>query len=377
MLRRVLTFTFLKLFVRDGQALFFSLFFPILFMVIFGFVSDREPDPVRVGIAQPSPDTDPAPGTPDGDTGDARALADMDEFIASLQNNPAFRVSIADEQTLRQRLIDGELSLVLILPEHSDGDTPTDLQVLADTSQVRQQGLVLAALEQGLVQVERDLRNVSPMFNLQVRDVQARSQRYIDFLVPGLLAMSLLTLSLAGSAFNIVEYRRKGILKRLFVTPLQPRDFILGMVASRGLICIVELALLLAIAWFYLQVGIQGNPLTLLLIIILGAAVFLSLGFSVASLAKSQQAVGALGNLVIFPQIFLSGIFYPVSSLPGFLQSLAGVLPLTFVTNAMRGVMTDGATLMELFPDFVGMIAWLVIGLLLAVRLFVWKDIAS
>ncbi len=375
MLRRVLTVTFLKLFVRDGQALFFSLFFPILFMVIFGFVSDREPDPVRIGIAQPAPATVASP--PDGDTGAAVTLVDMDAFITGLQNNPAFRVSIDDEQTLRQRLMDGDLSVVLILPRHADDGTPADLTVLADMSQVRQQDLVLAALEQGLVQVERDLRNLSPMFNLQVRGVESRSQRYIDFLVPGLLAMSLLTLSLAGSAFNIVEYRRKGILKRLFVTPLQPRDFILGMVASRGLICIAELALLLAIAWFYLQVGIQGNPLTLLLVIILGAAVFLSLGFSVASLAKSQQAVGALGNLVIFPQIFLSGIFYPVSSLPGFLQSLAGVLPLTFVTNAMRGVMTDGATLMELAPDLLGITAWLVIGLLLAVRLFVWKDIAS
>jgi ABC-2 type transport system permease protein len=362
MLRRVLTVTFLKLFLRDRQALFFSLFFPILFMVIFGFVSDREPDPVGIGIVASSA---------------AGAAADVDTFVSSLQNNPAFRIRIDDETRLRRQLIDGDLSLVLIMPEQFGDGTPADLVVLADMSQLRQQGLVLAALEQGLAQAERELRNVAPLFNLQVQDVEARSQRYIEFLVPGLLAMSLLTLSLAGSAFNIVEYRRKGILKRLFVTPLQPKDFILGLVVSRGLICIAELALLIGIAWLYLQVTIQGNPLTLLVIVILGAAVFLSLGFSVASVAKSQQSVGAIGNLVIFPQIFLSGIFYPVESLPGFLQSVAGILPLTFVANAMRAVMTEGAALAAIVPDLIGMAVWLVVGLLLAVRLFVWKDIAA
>jgi ABC-2 type transport system permease protein len=362
MLRRVLTVTFLKLFLRDRQALFFSLFFPILFMVIFGFVSDREPDPVGIGIVASSA---------------AGAAADVDTFVSSLQNNPAFRIRIDDETRLRRQLIDGDLSLVLIMPEQFGDGTPADLVVLADMSQLRQQGLVLAALEQGLAQAERELRNVAPLFNLQVQDVEARSQRYIEFLVPGLLAMSLLTLSLAGSAFNIVEYRRKGILKRLFVTPLQPKDFILGLVVSRGLICIAELALLIGIAWLYLQVTIQGNPLTLLVIVILGAAVFLSLGFSVASVAKSQQSVGAIGNLVIFPQIFLSGIFYPVESLPGFLQSVAGILPLTFVANAMRAVMTEGAALAAIVPDLIGMAIWLVVGLLLAVRLFVWKDIAA
>ncbi len=362
MLRWTLTWTFMKLFLRDGQAIFFSLFFPILFMVIFGFLSGAEPDPVDIGIAVDEAGRDDAPAA---------------AFIRSLQDNPAFVVVVADEQALRQQLITGDLALVLVMPERFGEAETATVRVLMDTSQVYQQALVLPVLEQGLMQVERDLRGAGPMFSLQVEDVEARVQRYIDFLVPGLLAMSLLTLSLAGSAFNIVEYRRKGILKRLFVTPLQPRDFIIGLVTSRGLICIAELALLLLIAWLFFAVMILGSLFTLLLITILGAAVFLSLGFAVGSLAKSQQAVGALGNLVIFPQIFLSGIFYPIDSLPALLQPLASVLPLSFVANAMRAVMVDGAGLLTLIPEFVGLLVWLVIGLVLAVRLFVWRDIAA
>lgn len=359
MLQLILTRTFLKLFLRDRQALFFSLFFPILFMVIFGFVSDAEPDPVAIGIVNASPDSN------------------ADAFVASLEENPAFAVTTGEEQPLRQQLIEGELALVLMIPEQFGDGAAADLQVLVDAAQVRQQSLVLPVLEQGLVRVERELRDQPPMFNIQVEDVEARSQRYIDFLVPGLLAMSLLTLSLAGSAFNIVEYRRKGILKRLFVTPLQPRDFIIGLVISRGLICIAELALLLAIAWLYLDVLITGNPLTLLPVTIIGAAVFLSLGFCVGSLAKSQQTVGALGNLVIFPQIFLSGIFYPIDSLPAFLQPVANLLPLSFVADAMRAIMIDGAGLLQLGPELLGLAVWLLVMLSLAVRLFVWKDIAA
>ena len=87
--------------------------------------------------------------------------------------------------------------------------------------------------------------------------------------------------------------------------------------------------------------------------------------------------MGALGNLVIFPQIFLSGIFYPIDSLPALLQPLASLLPLSFVANAMRAVMVDGAGLLALIPDFIGLAVWLLISLGLAIRLFSWKDIAT
>ena len=91
-------------------------------------------------------------------------------------------------------------------------------------------------MEQALLEVERELRNNETLFPLSVVDVQARSQRYIDFLVPGLLALTIMQISVAGSGYNIVEFRRKGILKRLFVTPLKPSSFIGGIVLIVGVI---------------------------------------------------------------------------------------------------------------------------------------------
>jgi ABC-2 type transport system permease protein len=352
--------TFLKIFLRDRQAIFFSLFFPLVFMVVFGFVNDREPEPVAVGVVNQA----------------SGALAD--EFIASLDGNPLFDVDTGSEERLRGELIEGDRALVLIIPPQFGGAAgPADLTVLVDAAQARQLSLLMPVLEQGLVGVERELRGIEPLFHLNVEDVQSRPQRYIDFLVPGLLAFSLLQLSIAGSGYNIVEFRRKGILKRLFVTPLQPRDFILGLVISRTLICLVQIAVLLGVAVFYLKVPIAGDPASLFVTVLFGTAIFLSLGFCVGSLAKSQQTVMAIGNLVVFPQIFLAGVFFPIDSLPELMQAPAALLPLSFVVNALREIIIDGVALPALIPDVIGMAVWLLAGLFLAVRLFRWKDVAA
>jgi ABC-2 type transport system permease protein len=352
--------TFLKIFVRDRQAMFFSLFFPLVFMFVFGFIGSQEPEPVRVGVVNNS----------------EGALAE--EFIASLDANPMFEIETGVEGELRAELIEGDRPLVLVIPPEFGGtEGAAELTVLVDASQARQVSTLMPVLEQGLVEVERELRGIEPLFELEVVDVESRSRRYIDFLVPGLLGFSLLQLSIAGSGYNIVEFRRKGILKRLFVTPLQPRDFVLGLVMSRTLICLAQIGVLLSIAVFYLKVPISGDPLSLLLTVIFGTAVFLCLGFCVGSVARSQPSVIAIGNLVVFPQIFLAGVFFPIASLPELVQPIAAALPLSFVVDALREIIIDGVPLTALLPEVMGMAAWLVAALLLALRLFSWKDIAA
>jgi len=237
--------------------------------------------------------------------------------------------------------------------------------------------LIVPLLEQTLISIEREFRNIEPMFSLAIEDVEARSQRYLDFLLPGLLAFTLMQLSIAGSGFNIEEYRRKGILKRLFVTPIKPKDFITSIVIARLVICLIQMSVLMAIAVFFLEVSIVGNFISLYLLIILGTVIFLCLGFCLGSIAKTQQAVMAVGNIVIFPQIFLSGVFYPIESMPALIQPIARVLPLSFIATGLREIANSGATLLEIIPSLIGIAVWFVIGFLLATRLFVWKEVAN
>lgn len=356
---------FLKMHLRDRQAIVFSLFFPIALMVAFG-LSGGDPDLIELGLVDESRSEWAA------------------EFTRTLNEDPLFRVTEGSEQELRTALIEGDFKMVLILPaELQDSVAGTDLasgtrlRLLVDVAQQRELSLLMPLFEKALVAVERQLRNVEPMFSLTIEDVKARSQGYLDFLIPGLLAFTLMQISIAGSGFNIVEYRRKGILKRLFVTPLQPRDFILGLVLARLLLCLVQLSVLIAVAVWYLQVTIVGSLATLYLVIVLGTVIFLSMGFCLGSIAKTQQAILAIGNLFIFPQMLLSGIFFPIDSLPELIRPLAGVLPLSFVANALRGIFTDGLSLLEVLPELTGIVVWLVIGFVLATRLFVWKEVAN
>ncbi len=350
----------LKIHSRDRQAIFFSVFFPLVFMFVISFASGNDPDPIELGIVNNA----------------NNALAT--EFIAALEGSQLFIVTLADESVLRDELAAGEKSVVLILPDDfRDNGTPVDLTALIDAAQVRQVAVVLPVLEQALVTVERNMRNIAPLFSLNIEDVQSRTQSYLDFVVPGLLAFSIMNIGVAGSGFNIVEYRRKGILKRLFVTPIEPRDFISGLVLARLTICLVQISGLILAAIFLFKVIFVGNIASLYVFIVFGTVIFLSIGFCLGSLAKSQQAIMAIGNLVTFPQMILSGIFFPIESLPELVQPVANFLPLSFISNGLREIAINGATLADLLPDILGMIIWAIIAMVLAIKLFVWKEVAA
>jgi len=362
-LQRHLAKDFMKIFLRDRQSIFFSLFFPVVFLSIFAFIRGSGQEPISLGVADQS--------------GSELAAG----FIEELRRDPAFAVVMGTEEDLREQLVAGEQTLLLVLPagfeESAAGDAATGLRLLADTSQFNQLPLVEPMLEQKLAALERELLGTEAMFDLQVENVQALSQSYLDFLLPGLLAMTLMQLSVAGSGYNVVEFRRKGILKRLFVTPLRPGDFVAAIVAARLGIVLIQLSVLLAFALLVLDVNMVGNLAEFYLVAMLASIVFLNIGFCIGSMAKTQQAIMAIGNVVIFPQIVLSGVFYPIDAMPDLVQPLAQVLPLTFVVSALRDIAVAGASLAEIAPSLLGMAAWLVVGFALATRMFVWKDVAN
>ncbi len=361
-LQRQLTAVFLKIFWRDRRSIFFSLFFPVIFMTVFSFANSREQEPISVGIINNS------------SSDIAR------DFSQMLIDSPLFNVTVGEEQRLRDELIIGDQTMVLELPENfgvNPDNVSSEINVIVDAAQVTQLNLIMPVLEQTLLSIEREFRNIEPMFSIAIEDVQARSQRYIDFLLPGLMAFTLMQLAIAGSGFNIVEYRRKGILKRLFVTPIEPKDFITAIVLARMAIVLVQLSVLILFAVLLLDIRIVGNFFAYYFVVILGTIVFLCQGFCLGSLAKTQEAIGALGNIVIMPQIFLSGIFYPIDSMPEWIQPVAQLLPLSFVSTGMREIANAGSTLLEIFPSLIGIAVWFVISFVAATRLFMWKEVAN
>jgi ABC-2 type transport system permease protein len=355
-----LTQTFLRIFFRDRRAIMFSLMFPLIFMFIFGFTGNIGPQRVAIGVA------------------DNANNALSASFKEALKATGGFDVVEGSEAALRELVLTGDVRMALIVPpSFQDNGQPTALPVVVDASQVRELGLLMPVLEKALVDAERSLRGTEPLFRLEVEDVQARAQNYLAFVIPGLLAMSLMSISIAGSGFNIVEFRRKGILKRLFVTPLQPRHFIGGLVLSRTIICVVQLSVVLAIGVFVMGLDIAGNFASLYVVMLMGIAVFLGIGFCLGSIAKSQEAIQGVANLVTLPQMLLSGVFYSIENLPDFVEPFAQALPLSFVANGFREIIVNGTSLLDLGGTLLGLVVWAVIAIGLAIRMFVWKEVAA
>ncbi len=357
---RVLMQAFLKIFFRDKQSIFFSIFFPVIFMFTLGIRGGGDSHAILIGVVN---------------QGNSSLSQQM---YSRISDDPNYIVVQGNEQALLAKLADREISAVVYIPDDLHSlDDKSSLKVVIDSSHLGDAYAASNSLQQRIIYIENDLRGITPTIDLQVEDVQSRALRYIDFLLPGLLAFSIMQISIAGSGFNLVEYRRKGILKRLFVTPVRPIDVIAALVGARLSLVMLQATFLILIAVYFLDVQIMGNIISLYVLAAYAAVIFLCMGFALGSVAKTQASIQALGNLVIFPQMFLSGMFYPISSLPEVIQPIASVLPLSFVANALREIMANGVSIIELLPDILGMTIWLIITLFLATKLFVWKDVAG
>ena len=354
-----LTKVFLKIFLRDRQSILFSLFFPLVFIGAFLF-SGGEPDPINLGLVNNSTNTV------------------SKNFTELVTDDSLFNVTEGEESDLKEQLFLGDQTAIIVIPENFDYLKKTgELRLLLDASQVRQLGTIKEALNTSLLSIERELRNVEPMFSVKVEDVKARPQRYIDFLLPGLLAFMLMNLSIAGSGFNIVEYRRRGILKRLFVTPIQPKDFIVSIVLARLAIVLVQISVVLGLAITLLDIKIVGSLFSLYGMVILGTVIFLCLGFCLGSFAKTQEAIRPMVSAFVFPQLILSGVFFPISSMPELMQPVAHALPLSVIATGLRDIANDGTSLLILNTTTLGVGIWLILSFIIVTKFFVWKEVAS
>lgn len=210
--------------------------------------------------------------------------------------------------------------------------------------------------------------------NTTDQTVTAIGSRYIDFLVPGLIGMTLMGNGLWGVGFVLVDMRVRNLLKRLLATPMRRSDFLLSMVGVRVLFFIPEMGVLLIAAHLIFGVPIRGSMLAVVLIALLGSLCFAGLGLLTACRAKRIETVSGLMNLVMLPMWLMSGIFFSSQRFPDPLQPLIQALPLTQLNNALRAVILEGAPLMSQAIPLVILLAWGVVSYVLALRWFRWTQ---
>src|SRR4029078_2556743 len=163
---------------------------------------------------------------------------------------------------------------------------------------------------------------------------------YIDFFIPGILAMSIMNAGAVGLSTAFVTYREKGILRRIKVTPFSLTSFILARITTTLIVAVLQAVVLIGLGYLVYGFTMRGNLFLVLITIIIGALAFLAIGFALSGIARNTEPTASYANLVTFPMLFLSGTFFPIDSLPTWLQGLTRLLPLRHLCAALRATMT-------------------------------------
>lgn len=352
-----LTVASLKMWFRDRQALFWSLFLPLTLMVIFGVLNFGSLGRIDLGIVDHA------------NSQTSQGLAAM------LKGIDAFNVSLdGTEDSERQALADGDRDLIVIIPpDFGPAEPPVSLQVLYNQGQSREAQAGQVILRQVLDELTFALTDASRLFVIDTQPVDSRNLRFIDFLMPGIVAMAVMQMGLFSVAFAFVQLKKQGILRRLLATPVQPASFLFAQVFTRLVVSILQTLVLIGVAVVFFDVHLAGNILIILLLALIGGAVFVSMGFAISGWAKSEEVAAPIANVIALPMMFLSGVFFPREAMPQVLQRFTDYLPLTYLAEALRNVAIDGATLWSQWLNLAGLAAWLALTFVLAVRLFRWE----
>jgi ABC-type multidrug transport system permease subunit len=202
--------------------------------------------------------------------------------------------------------------------------------------------------------------------------VTAPGKRYIDFLLPGLLGMNLMSGGVWGVGWALVLMRTRKLLKRFAATPMRRSDLLLSFVLFRILISLVEAAFLLLFGIVAFGFWPRGDYGTLAALVVLSALSFAGIGLLIASRAQNAQTAAGLMNLVTLPMFLLSGVFFSADNFPGWMQPAVRALPLTALNDGLRGIMLDGRALTALSIESGVLLAWGIGSFALALRIFRW-----
>ena len=204
--------------------------------------------------------------------------------------------------------------------------------------------------------------------------VTGKEIRYVDWVVPGILGMNIMFGCLFGVGYVIVRYRKSGYLKRVSATPLSSTEFLIAQILSRLLIVVVTTVVVFAGTNFFMDFRVEGSYLDLLLVLVTGTFSLLALGLLVASRVTSEELAGGLLNMLTWPMMLLSGVWFSMEGAHPILQKIADISPLTHMLKAARAIMIDGQSLLEVSHHLLILSAMGLVFIVLGAWMFKWSS---
>jgi ABC-2 type transport system permease protein len=346
-----LTLARFREFTREPEAMFWTFVFPLLLAggLAIAF-RDKAPEQSIIAVVKPAA----------GDSAAAQVVAAL--AAAAVGDSAPLRSRTIPADSIDDVLRTGTAALVVV-PQPGGG-----VEYRFDPARPESRGA--RQLADDILQRARGRRDVVPYRDVTIRE---RGSRYIDFFVPGLLAMNIMGSSIWSLAFAIVTQRNKKLLKRLAATPMSRLEYLLSFVLSRLVFLGLEVAVLLGFGTLVLDVPIRGALPTLMMMAFIGAAAFGAIGLLVSSRSKTIEGVSGLTNFVMLPMWIFSGVFFSSTNFPAVIQPVVQALPLTALVNGLRAIMLQGAGISDVWQQLAVLGLYLVVCLTIALRIFRWQ----
>jgi len=355
-----LTVANLKSLTRDRAALFWTFFFPIMFVLLFGVLFSGSGDSkVTVGFVDQ-----------DGTSASAQVRASF----AGVSTLLKLQDGSLDAQ--KKAMQDGDVSAVIVIPKGFETSTSQHktvaIQLYTDPAQTQTQQVLQNVVSQVVNQDNLRLSGGSEVITVDQATLSSTNISTVTYLVPSILAMALMQLGVFA-AVPLVQQREKGILKRMGATPLPRWKLVASNILLRLIVAAVDTVLILGVGIAVFNIHIVGNLALAAGFVFLGAGAFLAIGFMLASFLKTEEQATGVVQVVQMPLMFLSGIFFPFTFMPGFLQSVARFLPLTYLGDGLRQSMVNAPQVAPLTLDAAVLAGWLVVCLAISARSFRWE----
>lgn len=354
----LLTLMYLRAFTRDRTAMFFSLVVPLMLMLIFGSLNLGAFGKVSVALDDQA--SNPA----------------SRQFAGALESVETLLVTRETSETALVRLRRTELDMLLVIPKDfaiaptRAGQPVPTVTVYGNAARPQQVSVGQAIVNELITQLSYAVNQGAPVVSVEEQDVEGVRLRYVDFLVPGILGVNVMQLAIFSVAFALVVDKRRGVLRRIMATPLKPATFLASQVVTRLVLAALQVLVLIGVAIFLFDVHPLGGILPLVLVSLLGAVLFLTIGFALAGWAETENQVPAIAQLITLPQFFFSGVFFSKEAAPEVIRPITNILPLTVLNDALREISVQGASIWDVRLQLLGLLVWTVIGFALAVRFF-------
>jgi ABC-2 type transport system permease protein len=340
-------------FARDRAALFFTIVFPLMFLVLFGGLFKNQGS-AKVKVVEVGSVTvlDQVP---------ADARADLGKVLDITK--------MADDGKALESVRKGDYAAAV----EQHGDT---IQVHYSAADQVRAGTVRQLMASIVQQANQALTGVPPKLSLDSQQVEDQSLKTIQFITPGLLGWAIATGATFGAALTLVTWRQKRILRRLRLSPVSTVSIVGARVGVSVGVALAQAAIFIGVATLpYFGLKLSDYWWMSIPVILVGTLAFLSIGLLAGAWAKSQESAQAIVNLVVLPMAFLSGSFFPLDSAPQWLRTVSEIFPLRHLNQAMLDVMVRGKGPASVLPELGILAGFAIVVSLLATRLFRWDDV--